>query len=113
MRRTTIETHGFIYKFTNKVNGKVYVGKSVKSAANCIQRHFWNATIRGKKTKLYDAIREHGFQNFEFKIIYDNIPKDLLDIAELCAIYVHDTVDNGYNSTLGGTGNDTKTYRQK
>lgn len=114
MRNTIIETHGFCYKITNKINGKVYVGKSVKSFSNVIQRHYRNAMLKGKKTKIYDAIREYGFQNFKFEIIYDNVSKNMLDVAEMCAIYTNDALDDGnLNSTTGGTGGDVHTESMK
>lgn len=79
----------------------------MKSFKNTINRHYSNAMLKNKKTKIYNAIRQFGFNNFEFKIIYDNVPKNMLDIAEICAIYTNNAVDDGnYNSTLGGVGGD-------
>ena len=53
---------------------------------------------------MHKAIREYDFGNFKWEVIYDNIPKELLNLAEICAIYLYDSDLNGYNMSAGGEG---------
>jgi group I intron endonuclease len=50
-----------IYKITNKINGKIYVGQS-----NNIKRRFWEHQNRGTASRIPvdAAIEKHGSENF-------------------------------------------------
>lgn len=97
-----------IYKFTNKVNGKVYIGQSV----NISQRknmHFFNSyklDNRDSKTYFHKAIRKYGVDNFEHEII-ELCPKEKLNEREMywIAYYHSDDRKHGYNLTKGGFNN--------
>lgn len=61
-----------IYKITNQINGKIYIGQS----CNIEQR--WNQHIATAKndnhyghcrTLLYPAMRKYGIENFTMEII--------------------------------------------
>lgn len=96
----------FIYKIENKVNGKVYVGKS-KEPNKRIEQH--KSLVGKKRHKFYDAIKYYGWDNFVFEII-DSSENN---INELETFYIkkYDSIDNGYNYTTGGDGGDTFTNR--
>ena len=59
----------YIYKITNNVNQKVYIGQTVQT--NPKMR--WYAHLayarRGKKSYLYDSIRKHGKEFFTWEVI--------------------------------------------
>lgn len=56
-----------VYKLTNKINGKVYIGKSVNMHQRFID---YNADIRkGKKRFILDAIRKYGWDSFRLEIV--------------------------------------------
>jgi len=56
-----------IYKLTNRINGKVYIGKSVDMHQRFID---YNNDIRkGKKRFVLDAIRKYGWESFKLEII--------------------------------------------
>ena len=59
---------GIIYKITNQINRKVYIGKTIQSLDRRLRQHFSDAK-RGKKTFLMDAIRKCGENNFRIEII--------------------------------------------
>ena len=99
--------HGIIYRATNKLNGKKYIGKSMRGIVSANHRHYHNAFVANKTTKFYNAIRKHGWDNFMWDIVYSNIPKEQLSVAEICAIYTLDAIDSGYNLSSGGNGGDT------
>lgn len=105
---------GIIYKITNKVNGKSYIGKTVKSINRRFYEHCHNAEL-GVQTVFYDAIRKYGKENFNISII-EEIDNDLLNDRESYWInyyhtYLKDPLCRGYNSTLGGDGGDTRSKK--
>ena len=88
---------------TNKVNGKVYIGKTKRSLNQRIKEH-----LRDSKRKtlqhlyFYRALRKYGIENFDWHILdYTN---DSLDILEMYYIDYFKSYYFGYNSTLGGEG---------
>ena len=57
-----------IYKVTNKVNGKIYIGQTVRTLEQRKWQHL-DAAKNGCKTHFYNAIRKYGEDNFVFEII--------------------------------------------
>lgn len=102
-----------IYKATNLINNKVYIGFS-KKGLNRAKGH-----IHGRKTNnfFHNAIRKYGVKNFSWEIIYQS--KELnhtLNTMESYFIREYNSfVDfknsNGYNLTTGG--NLHKTHSRK
>lgn len=96
-----------IYKITNKINGKVYIGQSV----NIEQR--WkahrnvpfNPKSRNYDSLLYRAIRKHGLQNFIFEVLEECEISELNE-KEIYYIALYDSNDRnkGYNVDTGGFG---------
>ena len=94
-----------IYKITNKINGKKYVGQS-----SCIENRWYshkrelNMGIHGN-IHLQRAWNKYGEDNFEFSII-EECDIELLDEREIFWIDKLESYYklNGYNITLGGGG---------
>lgn len=91
-----------IYKITNKLNNKAYIGQSI-----CIEKRWENhKCLNGAKTPsqrnynypLYRAIRKYGIDNFNFEVI-EECSKNELSEKELHYIRHYDCVANGYNQT--------------
>lgn len=59
---------GYIYKFENKINGKVYIGKT-KNIKERIYQH--NHITKNKNTKFGNAIRKYGIDMFNFDILIE------------------------------------------
>ena len=60
-----------IYKLTNKINNKVYIGQSI-NIENRFQQHknnCLNENLKDYNTKFYRALRKYGVENFTFEII--------------------------------------------
>lgn len=95
-----------IYKITNKINGKSYIGQTIKPAEQRWQEHKTHAFgshINDQNKHLYRAIRKYGIENFEFSVIQDNIETfEQLDKAEIYWIDFYKSFLEGYNETLGG-----------
>jgi len=99
---------GYIYKITNDINGKMYVGKT--ELADPYDRwkehiHDYNKR-RCEKRPLYDAMNKYGIEHFYFEVIEktDNTEeREQYWIEKLCT-YVGFKDCNGYNATLGGDG---------
>lgn len=92
-----------IYKITNIINNKIYIGYTNKGIENRLHKHYMNA-IYGIDTHFYRAIRKYGIQNFKYESI-DNA-NNISDIKnkEIYWINYFDTFKNGYNMTIGGDG---------
>ena len=99
---------GYIYKITNDINGKIYIGKT---------EHFnpedrWNEHLKDYKKErcrnrpIYKAMNKYGEEHFHFEVIEetDNAEeREIFWISELHT-YVGFENCNGYNATLGGDG---------
>lgn len=90
-----------IYKATNILNNKCYIGQTINSFRQRIYCHKHNS----KKPKLYfhRAIRKYGFDNFTWEILCECDSKEELDEMEFHYIkqYHSLSTDNGYNITQG------------
>jgi group I intron endonuclease len=96
-----------IYKITNKINGRVYIGKT-KNFARRLKEHYKNVGV--KKHKLYDDILMLGWDNFDVEIIDKGSFKDIDDL-EIKYIKQFNSLVEGYNYTAGGEGGDTFSNR--
>lgn len=85
-----------IYKITNKINGKSYIGQSV-----CIERRWKEHLNRHSKSLIHKAIEKYGEQNFDFSIVEECCQEDL-DEKEQYWIKYYNTFNDGYNLTRGG-----------
>jgi hypothetical protein len=92
---------GIVYRATSP-SGKQYIGQTIRSLF--VRKRNHNRDSRIHDYVFSRAIRKYGIENFIWEILYQNIPEDMLLIAEICAIYYYDTYYNGYNSTMGGDG---------
>lgn len=86
-----------IYKITNKINGKMYIGQSIDIKTRW-KHHLYT---KSRDTQLTKAIQKYGKDNFIFEIICE-IPESVLDLYEISYIKYYETYKNGYNMTEGG-----------
>jgi group I intron endonuclease len=92
-----------IYKATNTVNGKVYIGQTVRTLEVRKYAHEYSAR-NGSDAHFHRAIRKYGTDAFKWEIIDTATTKDELDEKEKYWIAHYDAVNNGYNMTEGGEG---------
>ena len=90
---------GYIYKIVNKIDGKTYIGQTIQDLEERWRQHRkTNSNCRYLKS----AIKKHGIDKFDFKLICICFDDDL-DKYETMYIKQYDTmVPNGYNLREGG-----------
>ena len=93
-----------IYKITNDVNSKLYIGQTTQSLNSRIQSHR-NSFVSGVDTHLYRAMRKYGWDKFHFEVIAEVSNQETLDELEAYYISKYDTIQNGYNMAPGGSIN--------
>lgn len=91
-----------IYKATNTVNGKYYIGKTKNSLVSRIKSHKIASTK--KDWLFYRAINKYGFDKFKWEVIIECGNID--ELNELEKKYISENKD-GYNVAKGGDGGDT------
>jgi len=85
-----------VYKITNKINGKMYIGGSTNVESRRID-HFKPYRINKlKHLPLYEAMIKFGRENFEFEIL-EEVTKEELGNKEEYYINKYNAVDDGYN----------------
>jgi group I intron endonuclease len=94
---------GFIYKITNTISGKHYIGETVQ--ANPENR--WKKHIHSLKTTkgcpaLKDAMKKYGVDKFKFEIIIICFDDDRYKYEKEYIKKFNSQVPNGYNILLGG-----------
>jgi group I intron endonuclease len=96
---------GKIYKITNKVNRKFYVGRTVKSLAERFSNHCYDATKKNSTTYLHRAIRKYGKENF----IIEEIEFCECDLGNREMFWISQLRPD-YNQSLGGDGGNPGYY---
>lgn len=92
-----------IYKITNTINGKIYIGQS-----SWLQKRFIahkNALRKGVHPNIYlqRAYNKYGEESFDFSVIEYCSPEQLNELEQQY-IKKYNTFHDGYNLTLGGEG---------
>lgn len=92
------------YLIENTVNGKVYIGVTVRSLHKRWQQHVWQSKGQKKQHKMARAIRKYGAEAFVVTHIASSWSAAALREMEIILIAQFDSFRNGYNGTLGGDG---------
>lgn len=92
---------GIIYKITNTVNEKTYIGQTIRDLSERWYQHHYDALVGKCKTKLGRAIRKYGKDAFRSEIIEST---NSLDERERYFIAFFNSITNGYNIKIGGNG---------
>ena len=90
----------YIYRVTNMVNGKVYIGQTRN-----LSRRWGDHKRAGCDFHFHRAIRKHGAENFKFEVIDECLSSHEADLQEV--YFIKESCSHrseyGYNKTLGGT----------
>ncbi len=96
---------GYIYKLTNTVNRKAYIGQTIKKVEKRINQHF-NPNDK-RCPALNNAIQKYGHDAFTVEILHEALDI-LLDDLEIAEINKHNTIaPHGYNLQSGGNAGGT------
>lgn len=91
-----------IYKATNKINGKVYIGKTTRTLEIRKKQHIIEA--KNCKFHFHKAIQKWGESSFDWEVLFTAQDQKELNEKEIFFIKQYDTYKNGYNQTKGGEG---------
>jgi group I intron endonuclease len=93
-----------IYCITNKINNKVYIGKTMSKPQYRWNRHIKDATSMKSHAYFHNALRKYGVDNFIFEIIDSALSKEDLNELEKYYISLADSRNSkyGYNLHRGG-----------
>ncbi len=97
------EHFGIIYTYTNLINKKIYVGRTIDPKTRYGRYH--RCELNGNRA-INRAMKKYGIDNFEYKVIDhadDDISLNLLEQHYIQLLQSH-TSQHGYNMTVGGEG---------
>lgn len=96
---------GFIYKITNTLNGKSYIGQTSRSVDVRWAEHVREAfkASHAYFSIIHYAIKEYGVDAFSVEVL-EKCDDELLDEREQYWIKYYHTYGEGYNITRGGQG---------
>ncbi len=102
---------GYIYKITNTINNKVYIGQTSKTITERFAVHLRHAANHVNRY-LYDAMNFYGYENFIIEEL-ERCEKSILDAREIywISFYQSNNPEYGYNMTAGGGGGNTFVLR--
>lgn len=94
----------YIYCIKNNINGKCYVGKTLKSPNERFSEHLYDAYKPTEENRpLYRAIKKYGKNNFSLQTL-EECTDELASEREIWYIKKLKTYAHGYNATIGGDG---------
>lgn len=90
----------FLYKITNKTNGKIYIGQT---RCSIFHRFYQHCMPSSKSTAIRNAIQKYGKHNFTIEEIGGANSQSELNYLEWFNIIKHNSLaPNGYNLIDGG-----------
>ncbi len=103
---------GFIYKITNTVSKKCYIGETIQSNPEERWKGHQTAILRGAGCPaLGDAIRKYGADKFTFEVLIICFDEDRFHYEREYIKKFNAVVPNGYNILEGGEGGGFKGKR--
>lgn len=95
-----------IYKVTNIVNDKVYIGLTIRTLSVRKSQHVSDSKRHTYNSYFHSAIRKYGIESFKWEIIASAASKTQLKKLEISKIAEHNSNNCkfGYNLTIGGDG---------
>jgi group I intron endonuclease len=107
--------YGLIYKVTNSIDGKVYIGQTINTLKERKKRHL--KSVRANSVLYFhNAIRKYGVKAFTWEILDFAINRIELNKKECYFIKEYESFNKkfGYNMTFGGEGmKPTKVVRNR
>lgn len=95
----------YLYKITNLLNDKCYIGWTGKTVEDRWQRHQKDALSYRDNRKFYNAIRKYGIESWNVETLMEVFSIDEAKQKEIELIEKYNSYYQGYNATKGGDGN--------
>lgn len=94
----------FIYKITNLITGKIYIGRTIRTVQQRYKEHC-KAALRGDTGHLHTSMRKYGIENFVICTIDSASSIEELSAKEKYWVAHYNAYGNGYNMTPAGDTN--------
>lgn len=108
LENKTLKNMACIYKITNLINNKIYIGLTKYTNLERFKEHIKAMNQKGNENYyLYNTFRKYNIENFKSEVIIEgNYNIKLLSELEKHYIRLHNSNDRniGYNLTNGGDG---------
>jgi group I intron endonuclease len=100
-----ISVMAIIYKITNQLNSKCYIGWTSQPLEKRWDQHKKTAQKNQDNRPFYNAIRKYGIDVWNLETLEILPTKEIAKQQEVHYIKLFESYDTGYNATLGGDGN--------
>lgn len=94
-----------IYKATNRINGKIYIGQTRHTLEERKRRHERDSGYSYRShSYFHDALQKYGFESFDWEVIDKANTLEELDELEIKYINMYNSMNRevGYNTKSGG-----------
>jgi hypothetical protein len=91
-----------LYKITNTINNKCYIGVTSRSLEARWKCHKNTAFKKKASYKFSNALRKYGTDCWTKEILFSNIPENEIEQLEIDTIAKYNSCKEGYNTSLGG-----------
>jgi group I intron endonuclease len=90
----------YVYKHTNKINGKIYIGQTSQNPTT----RFLSGHGYRKSVHFNSAIKKYGWKNFSHEILESELTREEANEMEKHYIFFYDSTNRkfGYNKRSGG-----------
>ena len=93
---------GYIYKITNTVTGKCYIGETIQDYNRRWGKHINSLKYKEGCPLLKASMKKHGIEKFTFEILIICFDEDLVKYEKEYIKKYNSQVPNGYNILSGG-----------
>lgn len=109
---TENKSYGVIYKATNVINEKVYIGQTIQTLHSRQLKHESFSRKENPPCHFCRALKKYGLDNFKWEVVMSCNNREELNNMECQCITTFDSHKNGYNQTLGGEGSSGRKHSE-
>ena len=103
-----MNNYGIIYKVTNSLTNKIYIGQTIENLQIRKNKHYFKARKFLKENKytnhFFNALNKYPEETFTWEIIDYASNQQELDEKEAYWIKYYNSIKHGYNIREGGLG---------
>ena len=102
---------GHVYRITNLINGKLYIGLTTTTLEKRWKKHIKDATVSNRPHAIHNAIRKYGAESFFITSLFETNDLKTLNHVEKMMIESNNSMyPNGYNLHGGGNAHSISEY---